>query len=270
MYLLQAETSFLASTPNRVKHHCTPSYTPLPSNSVYDPLPQINTLKFSQINLIYPGNITEDTSLKMGNILSCTHVDLDSTVTPATVPPPSLSSKTRKFKCTDKTMLKPIAVAHHYHERLLCSVEREGIIATRFSGILNPLGLDNSIDWTLEMSDPFIILHTQLCTMGLQPEVAVERFPQSPMGYRMVALTAAEGTDWITPFFQNPTNLQTLGEVCDFSIQNNGQMLVIQPKHLCTTPDGSMISLDTQYGSLLMRAKDCNWDTSHAIPCASS
>ena len=173
MYLLQAETSFLASTPHRVKHHCTPSYTPLTSNLVYDLLPQINTLRFSQINLIYPGNITEDTSLKMGNILSCTHVDLYSTVTPATAPPPSLSSKVRRFKHTDKTMLKPITVAHHYHERLLCAMEREGIIATRLSGILNPLGLDNSIDWTLEMSDPFVILHTHICTMGLHPKVAV-------------------------------------------------------------------------------------------------
>ena len=45
----------------------------------------------------------------------------------------------------------------------------------------------------------------------------------------MVALSATEDTDWITPFYQNPTNLQTLGEVCDFSIQNKGQMLVIQP-----------------------------------------
>ena len=270
MCLLQAETSFLASTPHRVKHHCTPSYTPIPSNSVYDPLPQINTLRFSQINLICPGNITEDTSLKMGNILSCTHVDLDSTVTLVTAPPPLLSSKTRKFKCMDKTMLKPIAVAHHYHERLLHAVEREGIIATCLSGILNPLGLDNSIDWVLEMNDPFIILHTHICTMGLHPKVAVERFPCSPTGYRMVALTAAEDTDWITPFFKIQRNLQTLEEVCDFSIQNNGQMLMIQPKHLHTTPDGSMMSLDTQYGSLLMLAKDCNWDTSHAIPHASS
>ena len=90
----------------------------------------------------------------MGNILSCAHVDLDSTVTPVTAPPPSLSSKVRRFKCMDKTMLKPIAVAHHYHERLLRTVEREGIIATCLSGILNPLGLDNSIDWTVEMSDP--------------------------------------------------------------------------------------------------------------------
>ena len=86
----------------------------------------------------------------------------------------------------------------------------------------------------------------------------------------MVALTAAKDTDWITPFFQNPTNLQTLGEVCDFSIQNNSQMLIIQPKHLHTTPDGSMTSLDTQYGSLLTLAKDCSWDTSCAIPRASS
>ena len=106
--------------------------------------------------------------------------------------------------------------------------------------------------------------------MGLHPEVVVERLPRSPMGYRMVALTAAEDTDWITPFFQNPMNLQTLGEVCDFSIQNNGQMLIIQPKHLRTTPDRSMTSLDTQYGSLLTLAKDCNWDTSRAIPRASS
>ena len=59
-------------------------------------------------------------------------------------------------------------------------------------------------------------------------------------------------------------NLQTLGEVCDFSIQNNGQMLVIQPKHLRTNPDGSMTFLDTQYGSLLMLAKDCNWGH---LPC---
>ena len=170
----------------------------------------------------------------------------------------------------DKTILKPITVAHHYHERLLCTVEREGIIATRLSGILNPLGLHNSIDWTLEMSDPFIILHTHICTMGLHPKVALERFPHSPTGYRLVALTAAEDPDWIAPFFQNPTNLQTLGEVCDFLIQNNGQMLIIQPKHLCTTSDGSMTSLDTEYGSLLTLAKDCNWDTSCAIPHASS
>ena len=77
-------------------------------------------------------------------------------------PPPLLSSKTRKFKRTDKTMLKPIAVAHHYHERLLRAVEREGIIATHLSGILNSLDLDNSIDWTLEMSDPCHSPHPHL------------------------------------------------------------------------------------------------------------
>ena len=102
--------------------------------------------------------------------------------------------------------------------------------------------------------------------MGLTPEIAVERFVRSPTRHCMVALSSAEDEDWISNFFSNPHNLKALGDICDFSIQNNGRMLVIQPKHLRMTPDSSMTLLDTQYGSLLTLAKDCNWDTSRAVP----
>ena len=206
----------------------------------------------------------------MGNALNCTHVDLETTTTPAATLPPVRTSKTRVYKRVDRTMLKPIAIAHHYHERILRAVEREGVTATRLSGILNPVGLNDAIDWTLEMSDPFALLFTHLRNMGLTPEIAVEHFVRSPTGHRMIALSSAEDEDWISAFFSNPLNLKSLGDICDFLIQNNGRMLVIQPQHLRTTPDGSMTSLDTQYGSLLALAKDCNWDTSRAVPRTSS
>ena len=100
----------------------------------------------------------------MGNTLSCTHMDLETTTAPAATLPPVRSSQTRIYKRVDRTMLKPIAVAHHYHERLLRAIECEGVIATRLSGILNPVGLDDAIDWTLEMSDPFALLFVHLVT----------------------------------------------------------------------------------------------------------
>ena len=84
MYLLQAETSIPASAPHRVKHHCGPSALFL-SNSVYDPLPQLNTLNFPRSNSFAP-DTSQRKLHKMGNVLSCTHVDLDSAVIPVTAP----------------------------------------------------------------------------------------------------------------------------------------------------------------------------------------
>ena len=101
------------------------------------------------------------------------------------------------------------------------------------------------------MSDPFQLLYDHLVSSKLTPEVVVEDFRRSPTGYRMVAIAAHEDIDWIATLLHNTQLFRALCDVMDFSLQNNGRLLVIQPKHLQITPDGSLTSLDTQYGSLL-------------------
>ena len=100
--------------------------------------------------------------------------------------------------------MKCVVIAHHYHERLLCAVDRKGVVTTRLQGILNPPGQDHAIDWTMEMSDPFALLYHDICTMHLSPEVVVEQFPCSPTGYRMMAISTIEDVDWISALFHNP------------------------------------------------------------------
>ena len=139
------------------------------------------------------------------------------------------------------------------------------MVATHLQGILNPPGQDHAIDWTMEMSDPFALLYHHICTIdGLESGSSSGTIP--PLPHCMMAISTKEDVDWISAFFHNNSLFRTFSEVCDFSIQNEGKLLVLQPKHLCTTPDGSLTSLDTQYGSLLTLAKDCNWDTTRAIP----
>ena len=198
----------------------------------------------------------------MGNSFNCTRVE-DSAFPPTT---PTVVPTSRRFRRRDTTMMKHMAVAHHYYDRLARAIERDGVVSSRLSGQFNPVGREDAIDWTLEMSDPFQLLYDHLVSSKLTPEVVVEDFRRSPTGYRMVAIAAHEDIDWIATLLHDTQLFKALCDVTDFSLQNNGRLLVIQPKQLQITPDGSLTSLDTQYGSLLTLAKDCNWDTSRAVP----
>ena len=66
--------------------------------------------------------------------------------------------------------------------------------------------------------------------------------------------------------FANAELLQDLTATCDIALQNQGKLLVIEPKTFYLTEDNKLSLLSAQFGSLRCLAMDCNWDISHALP----
>ena len=119
------------------------------------------------------------------------------------------------------------------------------------------------------MSDPFALISNFIHQKGLRPEIVVSPYAKSPSDIRILTVSAKDSTrDWIMEFLHDEDSYDALSRCCDFSVQNDGKMLVIEPKHFHLLPDGSLSSLTTQFGSLMSLAPDCNWDTSHCHPCA--
>ena len=203
----------------------------------------------------------------MGDLFSCARgQESAAEITTAITHKPRVTTVFRKVRRADCYLYRPIAIAHHFHARILKEIELHGMATTHLKGLLNPTGLDTAIDWTLQMSDPFSELCQHLRDKGLTPEIAVEKFPRSPTGFRVIALSASEDVDWISTLFMDPMKLPRLSNMCDFSLHNDGRMLIIHPHQVKTTPDGSLASISTQYGSMLSLARDCNWDTTRAVP----
>ena len=129
------------------------------------------------------------------------------------------------------------------------------------------LGEDQIIDWTVTMADPFAILCDHMRKLDLNPEVVVEPYPKSPTNLRVVSLSAKDSAeDWISSMFANTELLQDLTATCDIALQNQGKLLVIEPKTFYMTEDNTLSSLSAQFGSLCCLAMDCNWDISHSLP----
>ena len=117
------------------------------------------------------------------------------------------------------------------------------------------------------MSDPFSLISTFICQKGMHPEIVVGPYAKSPSDIRILSISAKDSTrDWLTEFLHDEDAFEALSQCCDFSVQNNGKMLVIEPKHFHLLPDRSLSSLTTQFGSLMSLAHDCNWDTTHCHP----
>ena len=66
--------------------------------------------------------------------------------------------------------------------------------------------------------------------------------------------------------FANVELLQDLTATCDIALQNQGKLLVIEPKTFYITEDNTLSSLSAQFGSIRCLAVDCNWDISHSLP----
>ena len=93
------------------------------------------------------------------------------------------------------------------------------------------LGEDQNIDWTVAMADPFAILCDHMRKLDLNPEVMVEPYPKSPTNLRVVSLSVKDSDeDWISSMFANTELLQDLMATCDIALQNQGKLLVIEPK----------------------------------------
>ena len=198
----------------------------------------------------------------MGIFMSCASTqDIDRTL--GRTPPVTTIPQQRQRG--DIAFTRPLVIAHHLHDRLLQEIATSGSITSRLSGHLNPVGFHELIDWTLAMSDPFAEIAQHLHDKNLHPIVAVERFPRSPTGLRVIALASHEDVDWLPTLFTSDTMFHRLCSMCDLSLHNDGHTLVVHPHLLHTTPDGSVSSMTTQYGSLLSLANDCNWDTSRAV-----
>ena len=165
---------------------------------------------------------------------------------------------------TDSPSLqRPIAVAHHLHRDLLKMLA--------YNGTLNDalLGECCDVDWTLQMSDPFSLISTFICQRGLRPKIVIGPYAKSPSDIRILSVSAKDSTrDWLMDFLHDEDAYSALSQCCDFSVQNNGKMLVIELKHFHLLPDGSLSSLTTQFRSLMSLACDCNWDTTHCHPRA--
>ena len=164
-------------------------------------------------------------------------------------------------------MEKPIALAHHRHQQVINELRLEEKLPSRILGDRHNLGEDQEIDWTVAMADPFAILCDHMCRLELDPEVMVEPYPKSLTSLRVVSLSAKDSdVDWISSMFANAELLQDLMATCDIALQNQGKMLIIEPKTFYLTEDNTLSSLAAQFGSLHCLAMDCNWDISHALP----
>ena len=120
------------------------------------------------------------------------------------------------------------------------------------------------MDWTLQISDPFLFISTFLCEKGLCPKIVVGPYAKSPSDIRILNLSAKDSTrDWLMEFLHDKDAYGALSQCCDFSVQNGGKILVIEPKYFHLLPDGLLSSLTTQFRSLMSLAHDCNWDTTH-------
>ena len=117
------------------------------------------------------------------------------------------------------------------------------------------------------MADPFAILCDHMQKLNLDPEVVVEHYPKSPTNFRVVSLSAKDSdVDWISTMFANTELLHDLMATCDITLQNQGKLLVIEPKTFYLTEDNTLTSLSEQFGSLYCLAMECNWDISHSLP----
>ena len=162
---------------------------------------------------------------------------------------------------------KPITLAHHHHQQVINELRLEEKLPSCILGYRHKLGEDQEIDWTVTMADPFAILCDHMWKLNLDPEVIVEPYPKSPTSLRVVSLSVKDSDeDWISTMFANTELLQDLTATCDIALQNQGKLLVIEPKTFYLTEDNTLSSLSAQFGLLRCLAMDCNWDISHALP----
>ena len=174
---------------------------------------------------------------------------------------------TRVYVRDGPSLERPIALAHHRHRQVIIDLIREGRMPSRIPGDRHKLGEDQEIDWTVAMADPFAILCDHMRKLNLDPEVVVEPYPRSPTNFRVVSLSAKDSeVDWISTMFANAELLHDLTATCDIALQNQGKLLVIEPKTFYLTEDNTLSSLSEQFGSLYCLAMDCNWDISHSLP----
>ena len=160
-------------------------------------------------------------------------------------------------------------MVHHLHTDLLKMLDYNGTLSDTVSGRCALLGECCDVDWTLQMSDPFSLISNFIHQKGLRPEIVVGPHAKSPSDISILSISAKDSTrDWITEFLHDEDSFDALSRCCDFSVQNDGKMLVIEPKHFHLLLNGSLSSLTTQFGSLMSLACDCNWDTTHCHPRA--
>ena len=160
-------------------------------------------------------------------------------------------------------------MAHHLHRDLLKMLAYNGTLCDTIFGCRALLGECHDIDWTLQMSEPFSLISFFICQKGLHPEIVVGPYAKSPSDIRILSISAKDSThNWLMDLLQDEEAVATLSQCCDFSVQNDGKMLMIEPKHFHLQPDGSLSSLTTQFGSLMSLARDCNWDTTQSHPHA--
>ena len=184
---------------------------------------------------------------------------------------PQIGLNTRVYPRDGPTLQKPrsIAVAHHLHRDLLKMLAYNRTLWDTVSGQRALLGKCRDVDWTLQMSDPFLLISTFICQKGMHPKIVIGPYTKSPSDIRILSISAKDSTrDWLTEFLHDDDSFGALSQCCDFSVQNDGTMLVIEPKHFHLLPDGSLSLLTTQFGSLMSLACDCNWDTTHCHPQA--
>ena len=139
---------------------------------------------------------------------------------------------------------KPIALAHHRHRQVITDLTLKGKLPSRIFGKRHHLGDSQAIDWTVAMADPFAILCDHMRKLNLDPEVVVEPYPKSPTNLRVVSLSAKDSDeDWISTIFANTVLLHDLTATCDINLQNQGKLLVIEPKTFYLTEDNTLTSL---------------------------
>ena len=195
----------------------------------------------------------KDQSLKMGNCMRSTEI--------------RRRPDTQVYIRDGPSLGKPIALAHHQHRQVIIDLIREGRMPSRIPGDRHALGKDHEIDRTVAMTDPFAILCDHMRKLNLDPEVVVEHYPKSPTNFRIVSLSAKDSdVDWISPMFANTELLHDLMATCDITLQNQGKLLVIEPKTFYLTEDNTLTSLSEQFGSLYCLAMECNWDISRSLP----
>ena len=160
-------------------------------------------------------------------------------------------------------------MAHHLHRETCSKCWLATGHSDTVSGRRALLGECHDVDWTLQMSDPFALISNFIHQKGLHPKIVIGQYAKSPSDIRILSIPAKDSTrDWITEFLHDEDSFEALSQCCDFSIQNDGKMLVIEPKHFHLLPDGSLSLLTTQFGSLMFLVCDCNWDTTPCHPRA--
>ena len=141
-----------------------------------------------------------------------------------------------------------------------------GTLNDTVSGRCSLLSECRDVDWTLQMSNSFALISNFIHQKDCASKLLSARMPNLPSDIRILTISAKDSTrDWIPELLHDEDTYDALSHCCDFSVQNDGKMLVIEPN---TSISCGWIIILTHHPVWIfdVLACDCNWDMSHLPP----